>query len=97
MCGKWCWFIDTLKWFPCTREIITCDTALKLGIVTGCCTRPGTATGYSRVRVRVGFIQPWPYPYPQPGVGRSVAGRHIQTPREKPVNVQPKRRQTHRM
>src|SRR5271168_3708626 len=28
--------------------------------------------GYSRVRVRVGFIQPWPYPYPQPGVGGSA-------------------------
>src|SRR5271168_2902231 len=68
-----------------------------LGIVTGCCTRPGTAAGYSRVRVRVGFIQPWPYPYPQPGVGGSVAGRHVQTPREKPVNGQPKRCQTHRI
>src|ERR1700678_2938283 len=53
--------------------------------------------GYSRVRVRVGFIQPWPYPYPQPGVGGLVAGRHVQTPREKPVNGQPKRCQTHRI
>src|SRR5271155_778766 len=70
---------------------------LRLGIVTGCCTRPGTAAGYSRVRVRVGFIQPWPYPYPQPGVGGSVAGRHVPTPREKPVNGQPKQCQTHRI
>src|SRR5271155_2251693 len=69
----------------------------EVGIVTGCCTRLGTAAVYSRVRVRVGFIQPWPYPYPQPGVGRLVAGRHIQTPCKKPVNGQPKRRQTHRM
>src|ERR1700678_3967866 len=68
-----------------------------VGIVTGCCTRPGTAAGYSRVRVRVGFIQPWPYPYPQPGVCGAVAGRHVQTPREKPVNGQPKRCQTHRI
>src|SRR5271168_3591785 len=28
--------------------------------------------GYSRVRVRVGFLQPGPYPYPQPGVGGSA-------------------------
>src|ERR1700678_4231563 len=43
-----------------------------LGIVTGCSTRPGTAAGYSRVRVRVGFLQPGPYPYPQLGVGGSA-------------------------
>src|SRR5271168_781814 len=43
-----------------------------LGIVTGCSTRPGTAAGYSRVRVWVGFLQPGPYPYPQPGVGGSA-------------------------
>src|ERR1700678_3185281 len=43
-----------------------------LGIVTGCSTRPGTSAGYSRVRVRVGFLQPGPYPYPQPGVGGSA-------------------------
>src|SRR6202522_4549215 len=28
--------------------------------------------GYSRVRVRVGFLHPGPYPYPQPGVGGSA-------------------------
>ena len=81
----------------CKSKISIFDTVIYLGIVTGCCTRPGTAAGYSRVRVRVGFIQPWPYPYPQPGVGGSVAGRHVQTPREKPVNGQPKRCQTHRI
>ena len=43
-----------------------------LGIVTGCRTGVPVAAGYSRVRVRVGFLQPGPYPYPQPGVGRSA-------------------------
>src|SRR5271168_3891651 len=41
----------------------------RVGIVTGCCTRGPVPPGYSRVRVRVGFLQPGPYPYPQPGVG----------------------------
>src|SRR5271168_1282832 len=48
------------------------DLRMYVGIVTGCSTRPGTAAGYSRVRVRVGFLQPGPYPYPQPGVGGSA-------------------------
>src|ERR1700678_775668 len=93
-----------MKHFPSFINFVRSSTlnesisiALGLGIVTGCCTRPGTAARYSRVRVRVGFIQPWPYPYPQPGVGGLVAGRHIQTPRKKPVNGQPKRRQTHHL
>src|SRR5271155_1728942 len=43
-----------------------------IGIVTGCRTRVPVAAGYSRVRVRVGFLQPGPYPYPQPGVGGSA-------------------------
>src|ERR1700678_1506302 len=54
---------------PIILNFISCPC---LGIVTGCSTRPGTAAGYSRVRVRVGFLHPGPYPYPQPGVGGSA-------------------------
>src|SRR6202522_1300776 len=57
-----------------------CGTMSQLGIVTGCCTRVPVPPGYSRVRVRVVFIQPWPYAYHQPGVGGSVAETHISTP-----------------
>src|SRR5271168_2921951 len=44
----------------------------QVGIVTGCWTRVPIAAGYSRVRVRVEFLQPGPYPYPQLGVGGSA-------------------------
>src|ERR1700678_1473090 len=57
-----------------------------LGIVTGCRTRVPVAAGYSRVRVRVGFIQPRPYPYPQPGVGGSA---HIFKLRQKSTQTMP--------
>src|ERR1700678_2492799 len=58
----------------------------QLGIVTGCRTRVPVAAVYSRVRVRVGFIQPRPYPYPQPGVGGSA---HIFKLRAKSTQTMP--------
>src|ERR1700678_587196 len=72
------------KWVLKVATVYSFQTLV--GIVTGCRTRVPVAAGYSRVRVRVGFIQPRPYPYPQPGVGGSA---HIFKLRAKSTQTMP--------